>query len=99
MNEATIGFVRDMHPDVTLKTDLREDLNLILKSVLLKPDESTNLMENTPLDDERMEEDHNEIVIPAYVIVNNKFGYGNAKDRVSTRAIGIRCDSDDAQIL
>ena len=103
MKEATIGFLRDIHPDATLKTDLREDLNLLLKSVPLKPDELTTLMKNTPVDDDGMEdgmeEDNNEIVIPAYDIVNNKFGYGNAKDRVSTRVIEIRCDPDNAQIL
>ena len=96
MKEATIGFLRDMHLDATLKTDLREDLNLLLKSVPLKPDELTTLMKDTPVDDKGMEEDNNEIVIPAYDIVNNKFGYGNAKDRVSTRAIEIRCDPNNA---
>ena len=89
MKEATIGFLRDMHPYATLKTDLREDFNLLLKTVPLKPDELTKMLKNTPVDKDRMKDDNNEIVIPAYDIVNNKFGYGNAKDRVSTRNIKI----------
>ena len=87
MKEATIGFLQDMHLDVTLKTDLREDLNLLLKSVPLKLDELPKLLKNTPVDDDGMEDDNNEIVIQAYDIVNNRLGFGNAKDRVSTRAI------------
>ena len=46
-----------------------------------------------------MEDDSNKIVIPAYDIVKNNFGYGNTKNRVSTRAIEIQCDPEDANIL
>ena len=99
MKEVTIGLLSDMHPDVILKTDLREDLNLLLKSVPLKRDELTKLMKNAPVDEEEIEKDNNKIFILAYDIVNNKFGYGNAKDRVSTRAIGFRCDLNNAHIL
>ena len=44
-------------------------------------------MKNTPVDEYGFEDDNNKIVIPAYDIVNNKLCYGNAEDRVSTRAI------------
>ena len=44
MKEATIGYLRDLHPDATLKSDLREDINILLKRVPLKPDETTKLI-------------------------------------------------------
>ena len=47
MKEATVGFLREIHPDTTLKTDLREDLNLFLKAVDLKPDETIQLSKKT----------------------------------------------------
>ena len=99
MKEATIGFLRDIHPDATLKAYLREDLNILLQNVPLKPEELQILQSNTPVNDEDMEDDSNEVVIPAYDIVNNKIFFGNGKERITTKAIEIRCDPDDAIIL
>ena len=77
MKEATVGFLREIHPYATLKTDLMEDLNILLQSVDLKPDEITQLSHQTPEEEDAMEETENEIVIPAYDLVNRKFGFSN----------------------
>ena len=99
MKEATIGYLRDLHPDATHKSDLREDINILLKRVPLKPDETTKLMKNTSVNEDKMDETENEIVIPAYDIVTNNFGFGNANEKVTTHAIEIICDPEDAPIM
>ena len=45
-----------------------------------------------------MDED-DKVVIPAYDIVNNKISFGNGKDIITTKAIEIRCDPADSNIL
>ncbi len=94
--EATIGFLSCQHPKATLKQDLREDLDLYLKTVPLKPEEITLL--NAPRNEDEMEEE-NKVSIPAYDIVPNKFGFGNGTERITTYAFEIRCDPSDAKIL
>ncbi len=94
--EATIGFLSCQHPKATLKQDLREDLDLYLKTVPLKPEEITLL--NEPRNEDEMEEE-NKVSIPAYDIVPNKFGFGNGTERITTYAFEIRCDPSDAKIL
>ena len=39
MKEATIVFLSHIHPDATLKSDLRKDLDLLFKNVPLNPQE------------------------------------------------------------
>ena len=99
MKEVTVGFLREIHLDATLKSDLREDLNLLLATVPLKPDETIKLTKEKPVEDDEMNEMENEIVIPAYDLVNNNFGFGNSSKRITTRAIEIRFDPEDANIL
>ena len=47
MKEATIVFLSHIHPDATLKSDLRKDLDLLFKNVPLNPQEQEILAKNT----------------------------------------------------
>ena len=42
--EATIGFIHSVHPNATLRTELRDNLDTWMKSIELKPDEFEELL-------------------------------------------------------
>ena len=95
--EATIGFLHSIHPSATLRSEIREEIDRLMKSVELKKDEYEAFLTNR--NDKEIEEgmcEEQEIVFPTYDIVTNTFGFGNGDERIHTTALEMRCAPDDA---
>ena len=97
ITEATIGFLHGIHPNETLRSDLRQDIDNYLKSSELKPEEKTLLTKDNS--SQPSSDDNKTITFPPYDIVVNSFGYGNGPTRITTKAYEVRCAPTDATIL
>ena len=95
--EDTIGYLPYIHPDATLRSELREELEGYIKDVELKSEEIIDLTMGNP---EAIDPDTRTTVsYPAFDVFKGNAGFGNGEIRINTRILEIRCDPSDASIL
>ena len=76
--EATIRFLHSIHPSATLRPEICDKIDRLMKSVELKKDKYEAFLTN--LNNKEIEEgicEEQEILFPTYNIVTNTFRFGN----------------------
>ena len=84
--EACIGFFLMIFPKLTLRKDLKENIDDIITWLDLDDDDTKLLMKGTKLGDTTTQE----TVIAAFDIHHKVFGSGNGEDRITMTVYEIR---------
>jgi hypothetical protein len=102
---ASIGFLFEIHPGLTNRDRLRFFLHDLLGQVDMDEDELKTFTNKNSNATETAEEDDDEsmtalkLVVPDFELLVSTVGFGNGKDRITTRAIDIHCAVEDAALL